>query len=148
MTKSYIAVYVATIGASPERIWAVVRDFGSVASWNPIALESRLVGEGERELITADGTLVRERMIKCDDDARRLTYQMLTFPIPVTEQMNQILVSAGTRDDETNIRFEASFIPADGVDSNLILGINLSAFAAACEGLARQFGVALVRASL
>ncbi|MBO9097680.1 MULTISPECIES: SRPBCC family protein [unclassified Rhizobium] len=148
MSKSYVAVYTATIGTSPERIWAVVRDFATVASWNPIACESRLVGKGERELITADGTLVRERMIKCDDDARHLTYQMVTFPIPVTEQTNQILVVAGKSEDETNIRFEASFIPADGVDSNVIQGINLSAFASASEGLARHLGVALVRASL
>lgn len=148
MTDSYVAVYTATIGASPDRIWSVVSDFGTVALWNPIARESRLVGEMERELITVDGTSVRERLINSDDATRHLTYQMVTFPIPVSKQTNQIIVIPGETEDEASIRFEASFVPLDVVDSNLVLGINLSAFAEASKGLARHLGVALIRASL
>lgn len=148
MTSSYVAVYAATIGASPDRIWSVIRDFGTVASWNPIARESTLVSEGIRELITVDGTSVVERLVSSDDDRRHLTYQMVTFPIPVSQQTNQIIVSNGEADGESNIRFEASFVPVDGVESNLVLDINLSAFAAASEGLAHHLGVDLVRASL
>ncbi len=148
MTKTYVAVYTATLAASPERIWSVVRDFGSVASWNPIARESRLVADGERELVTPDGTTVRERQISSDDGARHLTYQMVTFPIPVSAQTNQILVRPGESDGEASIRFEASFVPIDGVDPDVVMGINLSAFAAASRGLAEHLGVALIRASL
>ena len=148
MSKSYVAAYTATLAASPERIWSVVRDFAAVASWNPIARESRLLADGERELVTTDGTTVRELLISSDDGARHLTYQMVTFPIPVSEQTNQIQVRPGESADEASIRFEASFVPVDGIDSEVVMGINLSAFAAASRGLADYLGVALVRASL
>jgi hypothetical protein len=73
---------------------------------------------------------------------------MVTFPIPVSEQTNQIQVRPGVSADEASIRFEASFVPVNGVDSEVVMGINLSAFAAASRGLADYLGVALVRASL
>ena len=90
--------FAAEIAADPDRIWSTIRDFGRVADWNPVASSSRLVvGDDikpgvERELLTADGMSVLERLTGLDDHARRLDYQMLSFPFPVTEQRNRITV--------------------------------------------------------
>jgi hypothetical protein len=87
---SFAVEYRATIDASPDAVWAIVRDFAEVARWNPIAQSSRLVagessGAGaERELVLSGGGTVRERLVRLDDANRVLVYRMVTFPIPVT----------------------------------------------------------------
>lgn len=137
--------FAAEIAADPDRIWSTIRDFGRVANWNPVASSSRLiVGTDikpgiERELLTADGTSVLERLTGLYDHARRLDYEMLSFPIPVTEQRNQITVDPGTN-GWSLVTFSARFVPAAGVTIDEIGAINRDAFAAAADGIGRLLG--------
>ena len=137
--------FAAEIEADPDRIWSTIRDFGRVADWNPVASSSRLiVGTDirpgvERELLTSNGMSVLERLTGLDDRARRLDYEMLSFPIPVTEQRNQIIVAPGTN-GWSLVTFTARFVPADGVTIDEIGAINRTAFAAAADGIGRLLG--------
>jgi hypothetical protein len=138
--------FAAEIASEPDRIWSVIRRFGDVAAWNPVASTSRLVAGidatpgAERELPTSDGTLVRERLTALDEGLRRLDYDVLSFPIPVTEQHNRILVEhAGP--GWSRVTFVARFCPADGTTIEEIAGINRDAFAAAAAGIGRLFDV-------
>jgi hypothetical protein len=70
-----------SIEASPEAVWEAVRDWG--------ALHERLVPgfvidtqlDGEDRIVTfAGGTVVRERLIDIDEDARRLCWSIVDGP--------------------------------------------------------------------
>lgn len=138
--------FVAEITAEPERIWLVIRRFGDVANWNPIASTSRLVAGidgvpgAERELLLVDGTTVRERLIEIDEGKRHLEYEMLSFPIPLTEQRNRIVVSASTPGGSL-VTFTARFLPMTGTTIDEIAAINRSAFTSAAAGIGRLLNV-------
>jgi hypothetical protein len=137
--------FAAQIASDPDRIWAVIRRFGDVAAWSPIAATSHIVAGidatpgAERELHTTDGTSVRERLTLLDDGLRCLEYDMLTFPIPVSEQLNRIVVEeAGP--GWARVTFVARFVPAEGTRVEEITAINRDVFAAAANGLGRLLG--------
>ena len=137
--------FAAEIAADPDRIWSTIRDFGRVADWNPIASSSRLVVGSdikpgiERELLTVDGVSVLERLTGLDDHARRLDYERLSFPIPVTAQRTQITVNVGTN-GWSCVTFVSRFVPAEGSTEEEIAAINREAFVAAAAGLGRLLG--------
>ena len=138
---------VAEIAAEPERIWAVIRRFGQVADWNPVARSSRLVAGvdavpgAERELQIADGGSVRERLTGLDDAALRLDYEMLSFPIPVTAQRNRITVAPGTVAGRSLVTFSAHFMPKAGTAAEDVAALNRAAFAGAAVGIGRLLDV-------
>jgi len=133
----------AQIDANPDRVWSILRRFSAVAEWSPIARTSRLVsGEdgapgAERELVTVDGTTVCEQLLALDDGLRWLRYRMLSFPIPVTEQENEIKVEPVGLGGGSRITFSARFVPAMGVAPAAIAAINVEAFDAAAAGIDR-----------
>lgn len=143
MTQSHGEVsFAAEIAADANRIWSKIRDFGRVADWNPIASSSHLVVGSdikpgiERELLTTDGSSVLERLTGLDDRARRLDYEMLSFPIPVTEQRNEIRVDPAEA-GWSLVTFVSRYVPAEGVAGEDIADINRNAFVAAAAGLGR-----------
>jgi carbon monoxide dehydrogenase subunit G len=67
------------IDAHPDDVWAAVRDFGAVhRRLAPgFVLDARL--EGDARIVTfANGNVVHERRVDCDDDRRRLAYAVLS----------------------------------------------------------------------
>ena len=62
------------IDASPDSVWAVVRDFGAVQKLAPgFVVESRL--DGDARIVTfANGNVAREMLVDCDEARRRLVY--------------------------------------------------------------------------
>jgi len=66
------------IEASPEHVWAAVRDVGAVHQrLTPgILVDTRLDGD-ERFLTFARGAVVRELIVALDDEARRLAYAVV-----------------------------------------------------------------------
>jgi carbon monoxide dehydrogenase subunit G len=62
------------INASPDRVWAVVRDFGAVAQLAPgFVVEAKL--DGDARIVTfANGNIAREMLVDCDEARRRLVY--------------------------------------------------------------------------
>ncbi|GAB0103997.1 hypothetical protein JMUB6875_29710 [Nocardia sp. JMUB6875] len=67
------------IDAAPDEVWAVVADFGE----GPLRMAPGLVvasvdlGAGLREVTFANGTVVRERLITVDHEARRFVYSVI-----------------------------------------------------------------------
>lgn len=70
-----------TIGASPEDVWAALRDWG--------ALHERLVPgfvtdtrlEGEDRVVTFfNGAVARERLVDLDEESRRLVWSIVEGP--------------------------------------------------------------------
>jgi carbon monoxide dehydrogenase subunit G len=62
------------LNARPDDVWAAVRDFGAVHRLAPgFVVDARL--DGDARIVTfANGNVVRELLVDCDDARRRLVY--------------------------------------------------------------------------
>jgi hypothetical protein len=62
------------INASPDSVWAIVRDFGAVQKLAPgFVIEAKL--DGDARIVTfANGNVAREMLVDCDEARRRLVY--------------------------------------------------------------------------
>jgi len=69
------------IDASPEDVWAAVRDWGALHERlvPGFALDTRLDGE-DRIVTFANGTVLRERLIDLDHETRRLVWSIVDGP--------------------------------------------------------------------
>jgi Polyketide cyclase / dehydrase and lipid transport len=70
-----------TIDAAPEEVWDALRDFGALHTRLApgFAIDTKL--DGSDRLVTFfTGTTLRERLISCDDEARRLAWTIIDGP--------------------------------------------------------------------
>ena len=66
------------IDASPDQVWAAVRDFGAVARLAPGFVRAAHL-DGEARVVTfANGTVARELKVDCDEARRRLVYAVIS----------------------------------------------------------------------
>ena len=86
------------IDASPDDVWAAVRDFG-----NPhlrlvpgFVLDSRLDGEA-RIVSFANGTVARELLVDCDETKRRLVYAVISERLKQHSASVQVFADGDTR---------------------------------------------------
>jgi carbon monoxide dehydrogenase subunit G len=64
-----------TMTASPDAVWAIVRDYQGLDTWMPGIEES--VAEGDDRVLSMMGMTIRERLVKLDEDAKALTYSIV-----------------------------------------------------------------------
>lgn len=67
------------IAAPPSAVWAVLGDFGGVASWNPFVESAEISGAGvgmTRTITARGGARVVERLEIRDDAERRVRYSV------------------------------------------------------------------------
>lgn len=69
----------STINATAEEVWSVVSDFasGPYRMAPGFVTGSRLDDAGDRVVGFADGTVVRERLVASDEEARRIVYAVV-----------------------------------------------------------------------
>ena len=82
-------VYTSVIIDSPiDRVWAAVREFDQVASWNPGVDESFMESGANtqvgsiRHLKIADGSLYRETLLAHSDLEHFYSYDIIESPLP------------------------------------------------------------------
>lgn len=87
-----------TIDASPEDVWAAARDWG--------ALHERLVpgfvvdarlDQGDRIVTFFNDTILRERLVDLDDQARRLVWSVVEGPYTHHNGSTQVFPEEGGR---------------------------------------------------
>ncbi|HEX6827767.1 MAG TPA: SRPBCC family protein [Burkholderiales bacterium] len=89
-----------TIKASPDAVWAKVRDFGGLQNWHP-AVASSSVTDGSKEgsvrvLTLKDGGKVEETLESMDDGAKKFSYRAKDGgALPVTNYSSTLTVKAG-----------------------------------------------------
>jgi hypothetical protein len=69
------------IDASPESVWAAVRDWGALHERlvPGFVVDTRLDG-GDRIVTFGNGTVLREQLIDLDEEARRLVWSVIDGP--------------------------------------------------------------------
>jgi hypothetical protein len=65
------------INASPDRVWAAVRDFGAVHLLAPGFVVDTKLENGARIVTFANGNVARELLVDCDEARRRLVYAIV-----------------------------------------------------------------------
>jgi hypothetical protein len=86
------------IDASPDHVWAAVRDFGAVhRRLAPgFVLDARL--DGDARIVTfANGTVARELLVDCDDTRRRLVYAVISERVKHYSASVQVLADGDAR---------------------------------------------------
>ena len=81
------------IDASPEDVWSAVRDWSALHERlvPGFAVDTRLDGE-DRIVTFANGTVLRERLVDLDDEARRLVWSIVDGPYAHHNASAQVFV--------------------------------------------------------
>lgn len=79
-----------TINAAPEKVWAMVKDFGGLHNWHPAIKSTELKGDTTRVLTLASegNPTITEELIKADDEKMMLTYKITDMSVINTITFN------------------------------------------------------------
>lgn len=90
------------IKASPDKVWAAIKDFDGLNKWHPGFSEDKILSGGNgqvgsvRQLTIKDGPSFTEKLLGFDDAGRNYRYQIVESPLPITHYVSKITVrSAG-----------------------------------------------------
>jgi hypothetical protein len=90
------------IKASPDKVWAAIKDFDGLNKWHPGFSADQIVSGGNgqvgsvRKLTIKDGPSFTEKLLAFDDAGRNYRYQIVESPLPITQYVSKITVrSAG-----------------------------------------------------
>ncbi|MPS49982.1 SRPBCC family protein [Methylobacillus sp.] len=90
-----------TIDASPDKVWALVKDFGNWQKWHPAVestkLDKRTVDGTEetvRLLTLKGGGTILENLKSLDEDGKQLKYGIIEGVLPVADYYSTISVKA------------------------------------------------------
>lgn len=79
-----------TINASPEKVWAMVKDFGGLHNWHPAVASTEMKGDKTRVLtIAAEGNpTITEELQKVDNEKMMLVYKITDMTVVKTITFN------------------------------------------------------------
>ena len=102
------------IDASAERVWEALRDWGGlhVRLVPGFATDARLDGE-DRIVRFFNGSVLRERLVNLDDDARRLVWSIADPPYAHHNASAQVFADGG---DRSRFVWIADFLPNELAD--------------------------------
>jgi carbon monoxide dehydrogenase subunit G len=127
--------------ASADEVWALLGDFGAMASWAPGIEDHSNEGEGigmVRRLVMAGGVEVRERLEAHDDAARSFSYSILGGAMPVQNYLGTVTVTP--TEGGCRVDWGATFDAPDGVPADAISAGASQAYAGMLDFLAQKLG--------
>ena len=83
------------VAAPPERVWATIGDFCSIAEWHPVVgqcAESEQNGAAMRKLTTVDGGILVEKRVQYSEEGMSYTYVIVDSPLPVSDYVSTLAV--------------------------------------------------------
>ena len=104
------------INATPDAVWAVVRDFYGIGGWMP-GIET-CEAEGEDRLIGMMGMTIREHLVNRDEDAKALTYS-ITDGAPI--ESHEATITVHDADSGSRVTWDVTATPDDM--ANLMQGL-------------------------
>ncbi len=98
------------IDATPEQVWSVLGDIGSVDRWIP-GVTSVTVDGMTRVCTFEDGHIQDERIFDYSPDSRSYRYLIEGAPLPVADNTGRFSIEANGR--QSRVMWESSFEPLD-----------------------------------
>jgi Polyketide cyclase / dehydrase and lipid transport len=140
-------VYTSTvIPASPDAIWAVVRDFNALPAWTPFVAESRIEQNKPSDQVGCirnfrlkDGGRIREQLVELSDYEMSFGYTILESPMGVENYYATFRLSPVTDVDHTFAEWDAEFDAAPEREDALVEQIGRNVFAAGLQALKQRF---------
>lgn len=139
MARAYAS---AIIKAPVETVWSLIRDFNGLPDWIPIVTDSKIEGGLDsdvvgcvRSLHTADGSHIRERLLRLDDARHSFTYNFEKPAFPVRNYIATIRLMPVTHTDTTFAEWEATFDEAPEDEGKYVKIISKDVFAAGWKSL-------------
>jgi mxaD protein len=86
------------IKASPDKVWAAIKDFDGLNKWHPGFAADEIVSGGNgkvgsvRKLTIKDGPSFTEKLLAFDDAGRSYRYQIVESPLPITHYVSKVTV--------------------------------------------------------
>ncbi|MCW8084148.1 SRPBCC family protein [Sabulicella glaciei] len=120
--------YASTIlDANIATVWATVRDFNGMPSWNPGVTRSEIEGGLDSDVVGCvrrfslrDGTEVRERLLSLCDRTTSFTYNFETPAFPVMNYLARMRLMPVTATGQTFAEWEATFDEAPGDEGKYV----------------------------
>jgi mxaD protein len=101
-----------TINASPEKVWAVVKDFEHANTWLPFVKEIKVDTKGEdkfRTLVLNKGGKILEKLKGIDNESMKIKYEIVEGDIPVADFNAYITVTKGASANESKVQWTGRF---------------------------------------
>jgi len=132
----------AVIDAPLEVVWARIRDFNGLPSWNPNVAESH-IEDGlpsdavgcVRSFTLTDGGHLREQLLAFSDLDHSCTYSILESPMPVEGYVATLRCLPITDGGRTYVEWTAEFDCPAEEEAGLVEGIGQGVFQASFDSL-------------
>jgi carbon monoxide dehydrogenase subunit G len=98
------------IDRSPDDVWKLLREFGSLAEWMP-GVETCTV-EGDVRTLGMMGMQVKEQLRKLDDDNRTIAYSLIESPMGNLES-HTATISVTPEGSGSHVTWEVDVKPDD-----------------------------------
>jgi hypothetical protein len=130
------------LNASADQVWKVLRDFNGlpvfVAAIKKSTMEGSGVGAVRKLTFEGGGPPVVEKLEKLDDQAKTLSYSIITSPLPVKDYFSTMEVmdlGAG----QCELKWYSTFEPKDAPEAEAVKVVE-GVYAGGFEGLKKLFG--------
>ena len=137
-----------TINATPDVVWAKVRNFSGLGDWHP-AVEKVEIIEGKdnqpgaiRVITLKGGGTIKEKLLKYSDREREMKYTILEGVLPVSNYKSEIEVKPGKAKGTTVVEWEGDFkrkdlsdSPKEGADDKAAVDTMTGVYKAGLENL-------------
>jgi hypothetical protein len=128
------------LGASVDETWKLVSDFGGLLESMGVPVElSGPEGIGQERKITMGPDPTVERLEELDNDAHRLVYSIQSGPLPVSNYLSTMQLSA-IGEGRTKLDWSSTFDPAEGFAEADAINIVSSIYNGGIAGLQGRFG--------
>lgn len=143
-----IRVYTSTvIDASPDTVWARIRDFNGLPTWHPGIADSRIENSEPSDKVgcirhfhTRDGGTIREKLLALSDYEYSCTYSILESPMGVENYVATLKLTPVTDGMRTFAEWSAEFDCDEGRETSLMQTIGQGVFQGGFDALKRHFG--------
>ena len=130
------------LNASAEQVWKVLRDFNGLPVFIAAIKQSTMEGAGVGALrtLTLDGggPPIIEKLEGLDDQARTLSYSIVTSPLPLTNYLATV-ETIETGATECEVKWYSTFEP-QGVPEAEAVKVIEGVYSGAFKGLHKLFG--------
>ena len=131
------------LNVPPQDAWAIVRDFGGIASWFPFVEQSLLRDGGPQQVGTIrvntifDKTQIEERLLEISDRDRRIVYDIIKADIPTKNYSATLEIHAVTADPQSCFAEWSADFDVDGDPASAIEWVRDGIFRVCLEELER-----------
>jgi hypothetical protein len=129
------------INAPADQVWKVLRDFNGlpvfIASFEKSTMEGSGVGALRSLYLKSGGPPIVEKLEKLDDQAKTLSYSIVTAPLPLKDYFATVEVT-DLGPGQCEVKWYSTFEPTDAPEAEVIKIVE-GVYSEAFEGLKKLF---------